>query len=113
MNLLYYKTNTNYNRTRYLSSLVYVNKQKKEIVYDKTDSKGVYSFNLESKKFWKYKETINRKYSQKENNIEHVLILFQVRVDPHSPNPPAPDSSENPQHCGFCNLQPSWAEVLY
>lgn len=64
-----------------LSSLVYaLTNQKKEIVYDKTDSKGVYSFNLESKNFESIKAQLTEKYGlslvKRKTNIEHILILF-------------------------------------
>jgi uncharacterized protein (TIGR03435 family) len=64
-----------------LSSLVYaLTNQKKEIVYDKTDSKGIYSFNLESKNFESIGTQLKEKYGlslvKRKTNIEHILILF-------------------------------------
>ena len=64
-----------------LSSLVYaLTNQKKEIVYDKTDSKGVYSFNLENKNFESIRNQLKEKYGlslvKRKTNIEHILIIF-------------------------------------
>jgi membrane protease YdiL (CAAX protease family) len=64
-----------------LSSLVYaLTNQKKEIVYDKTDSEGVYSFNLESKNFESIRNQLKEKYGlllvKRKTNIEHFLIIF-------------------------------------
>lgn len=64
-----------------LSSLVYaLTNQKKEMVYDKTASNGIYSFNLESKNFESIRTQLKEKYGlslvKRKTNIEHILIIF-------------------------------------